>query len=206
MTIYFFGIYYKLDNANAFKIFTYYNLNDMGYFKRSHAKDFIHLLAREFTKSSDTNETFTTMEHVHSTYNYKINMMTEDNNYYYIMLTSINYNIKLSRVILCEMANEFKKYMTVHKIPKYVLNDMDIQDANLDRIVETHKANASNDKINKVKEDLSNLTGVMKNNIDKIIVREFKISELLEKTHGLSEQATEFKKSAAKLNKCCGWW
>ena len=200
MTIYFLGIYYKLNNSNAFRIFTYYNLYDISYFKRSQAKDFIHLLAREFT-----NETFSTMEHLHSTHNYNINMLTEDNKYYYIMITSINYDIKLSRIVLCEIANEFKRIMIIYKIPKYVFNDMDLQDKNLANIIEKYKDNINNEKIDKIKENLNNLTEVMKNNIDKIVVRDFKINELFVKTQTVSKQADEFRTSAAKLNKCCVW-
>jgi len=206
MTIYFLGIYYKLDNSNAFRIFTYYNLNNITYFKRTHAKDFIHLLAREFTKSRDINETFSTMEHLHSTYNYKINMLTENNKYYYIMITSINYDVKLSRIILCEVASEFKKIMEKHKIPKYVFKDMDLQDKKLAIIIDKYKDDVTNEKIDKIKENLNDLTEIMKNNIDKIVVRDFKINELLKKTDNVSKQADEFKKSAAKLNSCCGWW
>lgn len=206
MTIHFLGIYYKLDNSNAFRIFTYYDLQNISYFKRSHAKDFIHLLAREFTKSRDTTETFSTMEHLHSIYNYKINMMTEDNKYYYIMITNIDYDTKLSRIVLCEIANEFKKIVILQKIPKYVFNDMDLQDKNLVIIIQKYKNDVTNEKIDKIKEDLNNLTEIMKNNIDKIVVRDFKINELLVKTQNVSTQADEFRKSATKLNNCCGWW
>ena len=206
MCIYFVGIYYKLDNSNAFRIFSYYDLKNISYFKRTYAKDFIHLLAREFTKSHDTKETFITMEHVHSIYNYKINMMTENNKYYYIIITDIDYDIKMSRIVLCDIASEFKKIILDKKIPKYIFKDIDLQDKNLLLIIEKNKSNLTDEKIVKIKNELDNLTEVMKNNIDKIVVRDFKINELFEKTNNLSQQADEFKKSATKLNGCCGWW
>ncbi len=206
MTIYFVGIYYKLNNSNAFRVFAWYDLNEISYFKRSYAKDFIHLLAREFVKSRDANETFSTMEHNHSIYNYQINIMTENNTYYYIIITNIDYDIKVARFILCEIATEFKKYMIINKLPKYIFNDMNIENSFLNLLIEKHKNDVSDNKINKIKEDLNSLTDLMKNNIDKIIVRDFKLNELLDKSKNVSEQANEFRKSASKLNKCCGWW
>jgi hypothetical protein len=206
MTIYFMGIYYKFNNSNAFRIFNYYNLINISYFKKSTAKDFIHLLAREFTKTREINETFSTMEHVHSKYNYRINMLTENNKHYYVMITNIQYDIKLSRIILCEIANEFKKNIENNKIPKYIFTDMNLQDINLIKIIEKYKDNNQDEKMEKIKDNLNILTSVMKDNIDKIIVRDFKINELLEKTNDMSEQANEFKKSASKLIGCCAWW
>jgi synaptobrevin family protein YKT6 len=206
MTIYFFGIYYKLDNCNAFRIYAQYNLQNIGYLKRSYAKDFIHLLAREFTKSHDTNEPFCTMEHIHSTYNYKINMMTEDNKYYYIIITDIDYDTKLSRLVLCQIASEFNKIKIREKIPKYVVSDMNLENKIFATIIDKYNTYRPNEKIDKIKENLNDLTEIMKNNIDKIVVRDIKINELLVKSQNVSTQADEFRKSATKLNKCCGWW
>jgi synaptobrevin family protein YKT6 len=206
MGIYFIGIYYKLNNSNAFHVFSYYNLEHISYFKRSYAKEFIRLLAREFIKSHDTNETFLTMDHVNLNYNYKINMLTEDNKYYYVIITNINYNIKLARYILCEIANEFKKLILLIQIPKYITNDMNIQHQNLTTLIDKYSNPTQDEKIIRITNELENLTQIMKNNIDKVLVRDLKINELLEKTNNLSIQSNEFKKSASKLNKCCGWW
>jgi len=205
MTIIYAGIYYKLNNNNVFKISTYYNLINISYFKKKYAKDFIHLLAREFIKSSNEKTIFSTMEHTQPNYNYLINIMSEDNKYYYIIITECSIDIKLSRLILCDFATEFKKYLTDNKIPKYILNDIEIDNQLIASIIEKHW-NKTNNKINKIKENLTELTDIMKNNIETIIIRDIKIQELLEKTDNLNQQSIEFKKSASKLNKCCGWW
>jgi hypothetical protein len=201
MSIYFAGIYYKLDNTNVFRIFAYYDLDHISVFKRSYAKKFINLLGTEFIKSHDSNEIFMVMEHKHTIYNYKIHLLTEDKKYYFITITNTDYKIKISRLFLCDISVELQKKLINNKIKKYVLSDIDIYDNDINLIIGKYK-NYS-DKIDNIKENLDELTQIMKNNIDIIIVRDFKINELLEKTAKLSSQSDTFNKSASKINKWC---
>ena len=83
---------------------------------------------------------------------------------------------------------------------------MNLQDKNLNLIIEKYKDIKTHEQIIKIKENLKDLTQIMKTNIDNVMIRDFKINELLDKTTNLSEQTKEFKNSAIKLNKCCFWW
>lgn len=202
------AIYYKLDNNNAFRVSSINNLQHISYFSRNYAKEFIHFTIREVVKSHDANNTdiFSTVTHTHSNpkYNYKMNILTENFDYFFLMITNFDYDVILSRRILCDIAIEFRKLQITNKIiPKYITADSDFNSDFINDIIAKY---ANTETVGKIKQDLNELTDVMKQNINILLERDIKIQDLLAKTQDLSEQSKQFKKAATKLNSCCFWW
>ena len=199
--IYCIAIYYKLDNNNAFRTSMTYNLKNYSYFYRNQIKNFMHLVIREAVKSCDINENFITLNHNHPQHNYKINIMTTDNIYFYIIITDLIYNTVIARKILYNLSLEFVKLQNNNIIQKHIVFDTNIIiNCMNDYMIDEHE------KINKIKLELNEVSNIMKNNINNILERDVKIQDILQKTENLSKQSEEFKKATIKLNRCCLWF
>ena len=200
--IYCIAIYYKLDNNNAFRASITYNLQNYSFFYRNQIKNFMHLVIREAVKSYDINDNFITLNHTHPQHNYKINIMTTSNIFFYIIITDFTYNTIIARKILYNLSLEFIKLKTLsNTIPKHIIADTNIIIKCMDDFM-----NNDYDKINKIKLELNEVSNIMKDNINNILERDVKIQDILQKTENLSKQSDEFKKATIKLNRCCLWF
>eukprot|EP01012_Entosiphon_sulcatum_P006943 TRINITY_DN1340_c0_g1_i1.p1 TRINITY_DN1340_c0_g1~~TRINITY_DN1340_c0_g1_i1.p1 ORF type:complete len:219 (+),score=46.62 TRINITY_DN1340_c0_g1_i1:108-764(+) len=75
----------------------------------------------------------------------------------------------------------------------------------LSGLLHTYNTNPDVDKINKVKDQIEEVKGVMMENIDAIIGRGEKIDQIVDKTQQLNDSAVVFKKSATKLKTQMKW-
>eukprot|EP01136_Pigoraptor_vietnamica_P013553 Opistho-1_new@54697 len=59
----------------------------------------------------------------------------------------------------------------------------------------------SNDKLQKTKQEVDEVVGIMKNNVDKVLERDAKLTDLQDKSEALRDGAERFKTTSRKLKR-----
>lgn len=75
----------------------------------------------------------------------------------------------------------------------------------IQQYMEKYNSLGQTDRISKVKNEISEVTNVMINNIDKVLERGEKIELLVDKTEDLEQHAIKFKKNSRNLRRAM-WW
>jgi hypothetical protein len=202
--IYCLAIFYKLDNNNAFKIALVDNMSSFSIFARGTAREFMYLAIREAVKIHDTDSYFSEIHHIHPKYDFTMNIATDPSRLYFcVMVTTSDYNNRVARNVLCNLMGEFLNLVFSKKITFKTDSDNDLKICNMSDMLIKYENWRDHDKIDKVKDDLKEVTAIMSANINKVIEKGIKLDKLILQTDNLSKQSMQFQIAAKKLNRCC---
>ena len=161
-----------------------YKLDDFNIFIRPNIREVINFIFHECQQRINLLE------------KYKLYILNVDNLKDYRIAIYIDKNIVML-IGHTLFLHEGKKNTIIGIIRNSIIID------NLDNYLLEINSNLKEDKFDKINEHINDAKDIMIENIEKIILREEKLQDLLEKTKNLSSTSKSFLKKAKNLNKCC---
>lgn len=108
--------------------------------------------------------------------------------------------------LLFKILEEFNSFIYKNKINiKTITADTDIKFTYLQTILKEWQNPNEKDNILKLQNELNDVQGIMKKNLQELLSREENLEKLMDKSKDLSTTSVQFYKKAKATNKCCNY-
>ena len=173
---------YKQNNTPDI-IYSSFELSDFGFFKRPTIKELCVFASVESIKRSSIGQR-TSLEHQSlMCYTHIL-----DSGFAASCVTDLEYPSRIAYDFLFQV---LKKYLDTKS------------ESDIDMLLQSYQDVNKIDKISAIKNEINETTKICNDTINKLLIREDELHDLLQKTEHLSEQTKLFLDESKKLNSCC---
>ena len=120
------------------------------------------------------------------------------------MICDEEYPKRVAIDFLLKVHNDFKTFISEKKLDlNLYTNDTDVKYPNIATEIEEWQDPSKKDNLMKLQNELNDVTDIMRQNLNELLIREENLEKLMEKSNDLSSTSVNFYKQAKKTNSCC---
>lgn len=169
------------------------NLEDIGFFYKSTAKEMLMFFTRLFVKTTVKGQKQTVQHDI-----YNVHIYCNLDGLAGVFISDIDYPLTKAYKFIEEMLKEYELKNPDWK--SYIENYNSIQ---LKELLKKTKDPENVNKLCEIQTEIKETTNILRKSMDNIIERSEQLDKLVEKSNELSKSSKLFYKKSKEMNKCC---
>lgn len=173
-----------------------HELSSFGYFQRSSVKEFMDFTCKIVAERTVVGSRASVKEQ-----EYICHVYVRSDSLTGLVIADHEYPQRVAHTLINKVLEDF-----TNKVPKSqwpTANQSTIQFGELTDYLQKYQDPKQADSMTKIQSELDETKIILYDTIEKILEREEKLNDLVEKSEGLSMQSKAFYKTARKTNSCC---